>query len=153
MPSRNTYHLTWFSFTLDMGYLFMAAPAKRSCCSLPWTRGISSQPPLLTFSTPWTVAYQAPLSMEFSRQGTGVGCHFLLQEIFATQGSNPGLPHCRQMLYCPSHQGMWFTPVRKVINKKQDLFMWRNWNFCTVLVGMLNGTVTLANNKDILQKN
>ena len=31
-------------------------------------------------------------------------CHFLLQEIFPTQGSNLGLPHCRQMLYCLSHQ-------------------------------------------------
>ena len=30
---------------------------------------------------------------------TGVGCHFLPQGIFPTQGSNPGLLHCRQMLY------------------------------------------------------
>ena len=29
----------------------------------------------------------------------------LLQGIFPTQGSNPGLPHCRQLLYCLSHQG------------------------------------------------
>ena len=36
---------------------------------------------------------------------TIVGCHFLLQEIFLTQGLNPGLPHCRQTLYCLSHQG------------------------------------------------
>ena len=36
---------------------------------------------------------------------TGVDCHFLLQGIFPTQGSNPGLPHCRQMLYHLSHQG------------------------------------------------
>ena len=36
---------------------------------------------------------------------TGVGCHFLLQEIILTQGLNPGLPHCRQTLYCLSHQG------------------------------------------------
>ena len=28
---------------------------------------------------------------------------FLLQGIFPTQGSNPGLPHCRQMLYRLSH--------------------------------------------------
>ena len=41
MPSCNTYHLTWVSLTLGMGYLFTAAPAKRSRCSLPWTRGIS----------------------------------------------------------------------------------------------------------------
>ena len=32
-------------------------------------------------------------------------CHFLLQGIFPTQGSNLGLPHCRQTLYCLSHQG------------------------------------------------
>ena len=31
-------------------------------------------------------------------KNTGVGCHFLLQGIFPTQGSNPGLPHCRQPL-------------------------------------------------------
>ena len=44
------------------------------------------------FATPWTVAYQAPPSMGFSK------------EVFPTQGLNPGLPHCRQMLYCLSHQ-------------------------------------------------
>ena len=47
MPSCNTYHLTWVSLTLDMGYLLTAAPAKHSCCSLPWMRSISSQPLLL----------------------------------------------------------------------------------------------------------
>ena len=48
MPSWNTYRLSWVSLTLDVGYLLMAAPAKRICCSLPWTRGISSPLPLLT---------------------------------------------------------------------------------------------------------
>ena len=38
-------------------------------------------------------------------KNTGMGCHALLQEIFPTQGLNPGLPHYRQMLYCLSHQG------------------------------------------------
>ena len=37
-------------------------------------------------------------------RNTGVDCNFLLQGIFPTQGSNPGLPHCRQMLYRLSHQ-------------------------------------------------
>ena len=36
---------------------------------------------------------------------TGVGCYALLQGIFLTQGSNPGLLHCRQILYHLSHQG------------------------------------------------
>ena len=33
-----------------------------------------------------------------------MGCHFLLQGIFPTQGSNPDLLHCRQILYSLSHQ-------------------------------------------------
>ena len=45
------------------------------------------------FASPWTVAHQASLSMEFSRQEYGVSCHFLLQEAFLTQGSNPWLLH------------------------------------------------------------
>ena len=39
-----------FLLTLDVGYLFTAAPAKHSRCSLPWTRGISLPPPFLTFN-------------------------------------------------------------------------------------------------------
>ena len=35
----------------------------------------------------------------------GVGCYVLLQRIFPTQGSNPGLPHCRRILYQLSYQG------------------------------------------------
>ena len=58
------------------------------------------------FETAWTIAYQGPLPMGFSRQDTRMGCHFLLQGIFLTQGSNPGLPHCGQTLYDLSHQGM-----------------------------------------------
>ena len=59
-------------------------------------------------ATPRTAAYQAPPSMGFSGKSTGVGCHFLFQRIFPIQGSNPGLPHCRQLhcrLYHLSHQG------------------------------------------------
>ena len=41
------------------------------------------------FATPWTVARQVPLSMEFfSGKNTGVGSHFLLQRIFPTQVSH-----------------------------------------------------------------
>ena len=40
-----------------------------------------------------------------SRQEYGVGCHFLLQLIFLTQGWNPCLLHCGQTLYPLSHQG------------------------------------------------
>ena len=56
------------------------------------------------FVTPWTVACILR-PWDFLGKSTGVGCHFLLQGIFPTQGSNPGLPHCRQTLYHLSHQG------------------------------------------------
>jgi len=32
-------------------------------------------------------------------RNTGMGCHALIQGIFLTQGSNQGLPYCRQILY------------------------------------------------------
>ena len=38
-------------------------------------------------------------------KNTGVGCHALLQGIFPTKRSNPGLLHCRWILYHLSHQG------------------------------------------------
>ena len=44
-------------------------------------------------------------SWNFPGKNTGVVSHSLLQGIFLTQGSNPGLPHCRQVLYHLSHQG------------------------------------------------
>ena len=43
--------------------------------------------------------------MEFTGQNTGVGSFSLLQGIFPTQGSNPGLPHCRRILYQLSYKG------------------------------------------------
>ena len=46
-----------------------------------------------------------PCPWDFPGKNTGVGCHFLLQGIFLTQGLNLGLLHYRQMLYRLSHQG------------------------------------------------
>ena len=46
--------------------------------------------------TPWTITLQAPLSLGFPSQNTGVDCQVLLHRIFLTQGSNPDLLHCRQ---------------------------------------------------------
>ena len=42
------------------------------------------------FATPWTVATRLLCPWDFPGKSTGVGCHFLLQGIFPTQGSNPG---------------------------------------------------------------
>ena len=72
------------------------------------------------YETPWTIALQAPLSMEFSSKNTGLGSHCLLQGIFSDQGLNPSLLHSRQILYHLSHQG---EPLLKFISLDPlDLF-------------------------------
>ena len=51
----------------------------------------------------WGVRLFCP--WEFPGQNTGVGCHFLLQGVLPTQGSNRDLLHCRWILYHLNHQG------------------------------------------------
>ena len=55
------------------------------------------------------MSHQRFLKSEFLQtiapsKNTGVSSHFLLQGIFPTQGSNPDLLHCRQILYHMNHQ-------------------------------------------------
>ena len=89
-----------------------------------------------TFSTPWTVACQALLSMNSLGKNTGVGFHFLLQGLFPTQGSNLHLfVSCidRWVLYQLSH--------REAIYKHKAL------NHCAVhlqLIGCAWCSVALA---------
>ena len=66
---------------------------------------VKSLSPVWLFATSWTVAYQLLCPWDFPSKNTGVDCHFLLQEIFQTQGLNPGLPRYRQTLYSLSHLG------------------------------------------------
>ena len=51
-------------------------------------------------------------------KNTGMGCHALLQGIFPTQGSNPGLLHCKQILYRLSHQGSPSSQIGIIIYTK-----------------------------------
>ena len=71
------------------------------------------------FATPWTVAYEAPLSMGFPRQEYWSGLPFPPPGDLPESGLKPrspallayyllsdvGLLHCRQILYHLSHQG------------------------------------------------
>ena len=52
----------------------------------------------------------------------GVGSHSFLQGIFPTQGSNPGLPYCRQFLYHLNHQGSTgkFLVIRKILLRRRE---------------------------------
>ena len=68
-------------------------------------------------------------------KNTGVGCHVLLQGIFLTQGSNPGLLHWRQIIYHLSHQG---SP--RILEWVAYPFSWgtsppRNWASVSCIAG------------------
>ena len=83
--------------------------------------------------TPWTVAHQAPLSTEFSRQDTEVGCHSLLQWIFLTQGLNFGLLHYRR-----------FFTVWAIRDGKGFFFfffLWLNHKACGIFISWSESTV------------
>ena len=69
-----------------------------TCCS----RGESESPSVMSGSLPPHGLYSPWTS---PGQNTGVGSLSLLQGILPTQGSNPGLPHCRRILYQLSHKG------------------------------------------------
>ena len=61
--------------------------------------------------TKWTVPDRLLYPWDFPGKITGVGCHFLLQGIVPTQGSNLGLLCCRQTLYRLSHKGFYMLKM------------------------------------------
>ena len=69
-------------------------------------------------ATPWTVACWLFCLWDSPGQNTGVGSHSLLQVIFPSQGSNPGLLHCRQILYHLSYQGSHLSYMLKHLKVK-----------------------------------
>ena len=85
---------------------------------------------------------------DFPGTNTGVGCHFLLQGILPTQGSNLGLLHYGQILY------LWAT--KEALNKKQitviiwlevDGRVWRREEYHSVYIFVLHGILTVQKTK------
>ena len=81
-----------------------------NCLTVSTSREVESISPSVT-SNSVTLGLQPAshlCSWDSSGKNTWVGCHFLLQRILPTQGSNLDLLHCRQILYRLSHQGRFF---------------------------------------------
>ena len=79
------------------------------------------------FATPWTIAPRLPLPMRFSRQEywRGLGCHFILQGSFLTQGLNQSLLHCSRFFTTkppgkPTSESHYLIPV-------SNMFLWVLW--------------------------
>ena len=69
---------------------------------IPWRKSESESSSVVSDSLQYDALYSPWNS---PGQNTGMGSHSLLQGIFPTQGSNPGLLHCRRILYQLSHKG------------------------------------------------
>ena len=76
--------------------------------------------------------------MEFSSQTTGVGSLSLLQGIFPTLGSNPGLLHCRRILY---HSATREVPV---VNSELVNFLLMMFLCCVLEKAVATHSSTLA---------
>ena len=76
---------------------------------LKWVK-VKSLSRVRLFATPWTVAYQAPPSIEFSRQEYWSGLPFPSPGDLPDPGNKPGCPQCRQMVYPLESPG---NPVTK----------------------------------------
>ena len=98
-PVESAFLLTIVSITSIMMLLFQLSPVlcavlclvAQSCLTL-WDP-MDCSPPV------------SSVHRDSPGRNTGVGCHDLLQRSFPTQRSNPGLPHCKQILYHLRHQG------------------------------------------------
>ena len=91
-----------FTMTISLSVL-----KPQTLCHLPhwWVLHLVTQS-CLTLRNPMDYSPPgSPVHGHCPDKNTAVGCHALLQEIFPTQGSNPGRPHGRQTLYHLSHQG------------------------------------------------
>ena len=96
-PILSSFHV--FSVSPRFPFLFFSTQKKQNIAWVSeWVKSLSH---VQLFPTPWTVADQIPPSMGFSRQEYWSGLPF------PSPGDlpNPGLPHCRQILYQLSHKG------------------------------------------------
>ena len=80
-----------------------------SLLQMEGTHGCLCQSHLVVSDSLWPNGLYGPWSS--LGQNTRGGSRSLLQGIFPTQGSNPGLPHSRQIFYQLSHQGSPYMPM------------------------------------------
>ena len=92
--------------------------------------------------TPWTVGQPgSSVHGDFRGKNIGVGWHFLLQWVFLTQGLNPDLLHCRQILYLLSYQPWYITLIKYIFFKCNGKIQ---MNFSTNSIQMLQNTVCVC---------
>ena len=82
-------------------------------------------------------------------QNTGVGSLSLLQGIFPSQGSNPGLPHCRRILYQLSYQGS--QESRRLLSESSQIYTEYSREWCELKFSLAQGTRALQKHLEVAE--
>ena len=101
-----------------------------------------SESHLVASNSLWPHGLQSPWNSP--GQNTGVGSLSLLQGIFPTQGSNLGLPHCRQILYHVSHKE---GPVEVLNSDKVNFTI---YSFVIIAFSVLGNLCLFPSHENIL---
>ena len=105
--------LEWVAIPSFRG-IFLAQGSNSHLLSLlHWQVGILPPAPPGTLWPPQYSPWNSP------GQNTGVGSLSLLQRAFPTQGLNPGLPHCRRILYQLSQKGSPAPPGKRLVIRRE----------------------------------
>ena len=110
-----------------------------SLCHIHFYCAVLSQ--VWLFATLCTVALQILCPWDSPGKNTGVGCHFLLQRIFPTQGLNPGLLHWQAGSLPLSHQG---SPIWIIRSPDSSILATKGSGFLTVWDEFLVSSSSLA---------
>ena len=102
LPGSSVYGISQASILEWVAISFFRGSSQPRDLSTPQLQSESESCSVMSSSL-WPHGLHSPWNSP--GQNTGVGSHSLRQQIFPTQGSNPGLPHCRQIVYQLNHQG------------------------------------------------
>ena len=109
-----------------------------------------------SFATPCLPCHPMPARIpcpwDFPGKNTGVSCRSLLQGIFLTQGSNPHLLHCRQILYhWATREAPGLALTMRIFPQQSKLKSWKN-HYCTYLSIRREGKLHHIEAENSLQK-
>ena len=88
-------------------------------------------------------------------QNTGVGSLSLFRGIFPSQGTNPGIPHCRQIIYHLSHKGSLTASRKDLLTGAHNLqfssihSLSYVWLFATPWTGGRQTSLSITNSQGI----
>ena len=103
-PGPISFRIDWLDLLAVQGTLKSFLQHHSSKASVLWCSAFfTAELCSVVSDSLWPLGLYSPWNSP--GQNTGVGSLSLLQGIFPTQGSNPGLPHCRWILYQLSYQG------------------------------------------------